>query len=223
MRCALLALFAVAVTASAQDPSADEKATIDAIKKLGGKAEVEARLSIEARLSVKLEAANDGTLATLKKHTDIGAIDIFDATKCTDKGFGLLKELPNLRKLVIGKANLTPGAVAAIGQCKELRYLGLVGTGVSDAELAGMKDLKMLEHLGLSDNPQITDKGLATIKGFERLRVLYLNKTSITDKGLLELKSLEGLRTLSVKGTKVTPEAGDKFVDEMPNLRKIGL
>jgi hypothetical protein len=223
MRFALLALTGFAACTSAQAPSADEATAIDVVKKLGGKAEVETKLSVEARISVKFEVATDATLTALRKHTNIGAIDVFDATKCTDKGYGLLKELPHLRKLVLGKANMTLGAVAAIGQCKELRHLGLVGTGVSDNELAGLKELKLLEHLSLSDNPQITDKGMSSLKGLERLRVLYLNKTSITDKGLLELKTLEGLRTLSVKGTKVTPETGDKFVDEMPNLRKIGL
>jgi len=222
MRAALLILLVSSVAASAQNRTADETAAMTEIVRLGGKADIDEKLFFESRVVAKFENASDALLASLKKHPQIGGLEVFDATKCTDKGFAQLKELPHLRKLVIGKATLTPTGAAAIGQCKELRYLGLVGCGITDAEFVGMKGLTMLEHLALSENPQITDKSMATVKGFERLRALYLNKTAITDKGLAELKVLDGLRTLSVKATKVTADAADKFIDEMPNLRSVG-
>ena len=221
MRCALLAIFALALTARAQDPTADEKAAMDAVVKLGGKAAIDSRLSPEARVVAKFEGPTDLVLAGLKKLPQVGAVEVFDATKCTDKGVATLKSLPNLRKLVVEKAALSPLSLAAIGGCKELRHLGLVNCGVSDAELARLKALTLLDHLALSDNRQITDKGMAVVKGFERLRVLYLTETSITDKGLAELKPLDGLRTLSVRGSKVTATAAEKFPDDMPNLRKV--
>jgi hypothetical protein len=62
---------------------------------------------------------------------------------------------------------------------------------------------------------------MQTVKGFERLQVLYLANTSIGDAGLAELKVLDGLRTLNVGNTKVTAEAADKFADDMPNLRTV--
>jgi hypothetical protein len=109
----------------------------------------------------------------------------------------------------------------AIGQCLELRHLGLADAGLTDVELAGLKKLTRLEHLALSNNPKITDKGMQTVKGCERLRALYLASTALTDKGLAELKVLDGLRTLNVVNTRVTADAAEKFVDEMPNLRGI--
>jgi hypothetical protein len=214
-------LFAAPLASAADTPTADEKAAMDALAKFGGKSAIDPKLSPEARVSVKFEAANDVYLANLKKYPHIGAVDVFDVSPCTAKGFAALKDLPHLRKLVIGKGGLGPAAVAAIGQCKELRHLALLNCGLTDAELPGLKDLTQLEHLALSENPGITDKGMATVKGFERLRVLYMNKTSVGDKGLAELKPLDGLRTLSVKMTKVTGAAADKFADEMPNLRKV--
>lgn len=225
MRLALLAVvvFTFALQAPAQTGTASEKEVMSAIVRLDGKADLDEKLRTGARVVAKFEKATDALFASLKKHPEIGGIEVFDATKCTDKGFALLKDLPHLRKLVIGKAALSPAGAAAIGECKELRYLGLVGCGITDGEFVGMKGLAMLEHLALSENPQITDKSMATVKSFERLRVLYLNKTAISDRGLAELKGLDGLRTLSVKGTRVTSDAADKFVDEMPNLRKIGL
>lgn len=221
MRFALFAVLAVALPVAAQAPTADEQKAIEAIEKLGGKGDTDEKLPAEARVTAKFEAATDATFAALKKHPTIGHVNVFDATKCTEKSFAALKELPNLRVLVVGRATLSPNGVAAIGGCKELRHLALVGSGVSDAEVAGLKDLTLLEHLSLSENPQVTDKSMATIKGFERLHKLYLSKTGITDKGLAELRPLDGLRTLEVRETKVTLDYAEKFPDGMPNLRMV--
>jgi Leucine-rich repeat (LRR) protein len=178
-------------------------------------------LSADGRVLAKFEAVSNATLSSLKKFPQIGGIDALDASQCTAKGFANLKELPNLQKLVLGKSFLTPEGVAAIGQCKELKHLGLVNAGLSDAELESLKKLTLLEHLTLSGNPKITDKGMQTVKEFDRLKVLYLGNTSISDEGLMELKKLDGLRTLNVSGTKVTQDAAEKFVDQMPNLRTV--
>jgi hypothetical protein len=224
MRFALVIGFAclmIAVATAADTPTKEEKAAIDISAKWGGKATLESRFSTEARVSVKFETLTDAILIGLKKYPHIGGVDTFDATRCSEKGFTALKDLPNLRKLVIRKANLTPAGIAAIGECKELRHLSLVGCGVTDAELASLKNLTMLDYLTLSDNPKITDKGMATVKGFDRLRTLHLTNTSISDTGLMELKVLDGLRNLSVGGTKVTQEMAEKFPDDMPNLRVV--
>jgi hypothetical protein len=222
MRFALLLSFALAVTASdAGQPTADERDAIAGVRALGGRAETDPRLAAEARVYAKFENATDATLIGLKKLPLVGAVEVFDASKCTDKGFAALKSLPHLHKLIVEKADLTPRTLAAIGACKDLRHLGLVNCGVSDTELAGLKSLARLEHLALSDNPKITDRGMAVVKGFDRLQVLYLSKTSITNKGLAELKALDGLRKLSVSGSKVTLDAAEKFPDDMPNLRKV--
>ena len=217
--CALIGSTKPATAADA--PTAEEKKSIDLVVKAGGKAALDPKLPDAARVSAKFEAATDGTLAGLKKAPHVGALDVFDATRCTEKGFAALAEVPHLRNLTLGKSAMTPARVAAIGQCTELRWLYLAGAGLSDAELAALKPLTLLESLDISDNPQVTDKGMATVKTLERLQVLYLGKTGLTDKGLAELKGLDGLRTLNVVGTKVTGEAGEKFADEMPNLRVV--
>jgi hypothetical protein len=222
MRFALVIVFAGTMTAIAADkPTAGEQAAMDFVTKSGGQASLDPKLPPEARVLAKFEAVSDAVLIGLKKHPTVGGVDTFDASRCTDKGFVALKELPHLRKLVLGKADLTPAGATAIGQCAELRYLALVNAGLTDAELASLNKLTMLEHLTLSGNPKITDKGMLTVKGFDRLQVLYLGNTSITDTGLIELKVLDGLRTLSVGGTKVTQEAAEKFADDMPNLRAV--
>jgi hypothetical protein len=222
MRFVLFIALACALPVRADDtPTMEEKAAIDAINRLGGTGSIDSKLPADARVVAKFEAATDVMLASLKKYPHIGGIDVFDATHFGEKGLTALKDLPGLRKLVLGKAALTPNGLAAIGQYKELRHLGLVNCGVTDASLAGLKKLTRLDHLSISDNPKITDKGMLTVKEFSRLQVLYLGNTSVGDKGLMELKGLDGLRTLSVVGTKITPDAAEKFADDMPNLRTV--
>jgi hypothetical protein len=202
-------------------PTDDEKKAMALVAQSGGKAEIDLRLSTDARVFAKFDSATDGVFIGLKKAPQIGALDVFDATRCTEKGFAALKDLPNLRKLTLGKSEMSGPRVAAIAQSKELRVLFLAGSGLTDTELAALKKLTRLEALDISDNPLVTDKGMASIKALDRLQILYLGKTSLTDKGLMELKVLDGLCTLNVVGTKVTGEAADQFVDEMPNLRVI--
>jgi hypothetical protein len=222
MRFALMIVFAGTVTAAPADkPTAEEQAAIDYASKRDGKGSLDPHLAAEARVLVTFDTATDAVLIGLKKYPSIGGVEALDASKCSDKGIAALKGLPHLRKLVFGKVDLTQVGVNSIGQCKDLRYLGVANAGLTDAKLEALKNLTLLEHLTLSDNPKITDKGMQTVKGFDRLRVLYLSKTSITDSGLKELKVLDGLRTLGVSGTKVTPEAAEAFADDMPNLSAV--
>ena len=224
MRFAHFAFFvASALVARGADetPTPDEQKAIDAIAKAGGTAQIDPKLPAAARVAAKLESATDTVLLTLRKHRKIGAIDIQDASKCTLKGINVLPDLPNLRRLVVGKANLKLVHLNAVGRCQDLRHLALLDAGLTDGALEGLAKLTRLEHLALSDNPKISDKGMQTVKRFERLQALYLANTSLTDKGLRELKGLDGLRTLNVANSKITADAAEKFVDEMPNLRGI--
>jgi Leucine-rich repeat (LRR) protein len=208
------------VPAFARDDSA-EQAAVAAVEKAGGKAALDDKLPAAARVSAKFERATDATFVALKKASAIGAIDALDATACTAKGFAALKDLPNLRKLTLGTSNLSVASTTAIAECGQLRVLYVARSGLTDAELVPLKKLALLEALDLGENPQITDKGMATVKELERLRALELGRTGITNKGLMELLPLDGLRKLSVFDTKVTDAAAMKFVDAMPNLRAI--
>lgn len=215
---------ATALAARADDdtPTAAEQQAMTAAKLLQAKnAAIDPNLHPDARVAVKFESLSDPPLTALAKYPQVGAIQALDGTKCTEKGLAALKGLPHLRRLVLNKSGVTDKRLAAIAECKQLRALVIPESTVTDAGLSVLPKLARLQALDLSDDPRITDKGMAHIKTLERLEVLYLNKTSITDKGLFELKPLEGLRSLSVGGSKVTAAAAEKFPEEMPNLRVV--
>jgi hypothetical protein len=119
-------LMSLALAAGGDSPSAAEERAIDAIAKAGGKAAIDPKLAATARVEAEFDSATNATLINLAKQPQLGALEILDATKCTAKGFAALKALPHLRRVVLAKSNPKAAGARAIGQCKELRHLGLV-------------------------------------------------------------------------------------------------
>jgi Leucine-rich repeat (LRR) protein len=183
--------------------------------------EIDPRLSPQAPLLVRCPTANDALLLKLAQFPQVGGIHIADGRLCTAKGYAALKTLPQLRKLVVEHAVLSPASLAAITECAQLRHLSLIDAGLTDASITPLKALTRLEHLNLSQNPKITDAGLKTIITLERLQSLHLAHCRITDKGLMQLEALEALRTLNVVQTAVSTEALERLTDAMPNLRNV--
>lgn len=222
VRIALTLTLLLAAGLRADDaPTATEQKTIDALTKLGGKASIDGNLHKDARVAVKFDELTDVAFAAVKKHPNVGAVTAFTATRLSEKTYSTLKDLPHLRKLVLSKSSQTAKSVAHIAECAELRVLALPSGGLSDAEIAGIAKLQYLESLDISENATLTDKAMASVKGLERLELLYLSNTAVSDKGLFELKPLEGLRTVNATNTKVTADGAQKFADEMPNLRVV--
>lgn len=218
-----LSILGLAIFSAAQDqqPTPDEQKAIAAIEKGMGTAGVDAALHKDARVAAKFETVTDATLLALARYPRVGAIQAFDATKCTAKGFNALKKLRHLRVLELNQSGVSDKELAEIGSCKELRKLVIPESSITDMGLVSIAKLTRLEYLDLSANEKISDRGMLQVKKLERLEFLFLNRTSISDRGLFELKPLEGLRSLNVALTKVTPDAAMKFADEMPNLRVV--
>ena len=221
MRIAFLLLAMAGTLRAADAPTDDEKKSIDALVKLGGKASLDTGLHADARIAVTFTEVTDATLAAIKKHPHVGALTALDAKKCSEKGYAGLKELPHLRRLVLSSSVQTTKTVALLAECAELRSLAVPAGGLTDAELVAVKTLKHLEMLDVSDNAAVTDKAMATVKELERLEILYVSNTAVSDRGLFELKPLDGLRTVYATNTKVTADGARTFADEMPNLRQV--
>jgi hypothetical protein len=220
--CVVIGMAALGLTRAADDaPTPVEQKAIDALTRLGGTASVNPNLHQDARVAVRFKELTDATLAALKKHPQVGAVETFDSTKCTDKGLAALADLPHLRQLKLGQNAATDKTLAVIAECKQLRLLYVGQARITDAGLEKLKPLTRLEALDVSGSTKVTDAGMAHVKTLERLEVLGLANTAITDKGLYELAPLEGLRSLDVRNTKVTADAALKFPDMMPNLRAV--
>ena len=102
----------------------------------------------------------------------------------------------------------------------EVVNVNLSGTQITDAGLAHIKGMTRLQHLHLGQT-KITDAGLVHLKGLTNLQALYLGG-QVTDAGLVHLEGLTNLQALGLRGTKVT-NAGLVHLAGLTNLTFVDL
>ncbi len=86
------------------------------------------------------------------------------------------------------------------------------------AHLTGLPQLKGLQLIGT----KVTDQGLAYLDGLPQLTGLLLDGTQVTDAGLAHLAALTKLRTLYLSNTQVS-DSGLAYVAGLPELRMLWL
>jgi hypothetical protein len=189
-----------------------EQKVIELVKKAGGKAAVDDELGDKGRVAVTFEKTDDAALLKLAKSEAIGAVEIRDSKKVSDRGFAVLKHLPNLKKVVIAGGVIQPTEAKEIGQLKSLEVLHLGGSKIGDSELSYLKGMAGLKMLDLMDSP-ITDAGLKTVLELTALEQLNLSGTKVTDAGAKKLLGLEKLKVVQLNNSKVTRGGVDAMTD----------
>jgi Leucine-rich repeat (LRR) protein len=129
--------------------------------------------------------------------------------------FRRLKTMKTLRWLDFRFTGVTDGEVAALRGHRDLKWISLGGTKITDGCFEGLP--RKLETLDVS-RTRITDAGLGALADFPTLKQLNLGFTRVTDAGLKKLKALRRLETLSLRGTRVT-DKGLRELTELPRLK----
>lgn len=191
-----IALLAMQPLLQAEDSKAEQDRAIAAIKKLGGKVEVDTNnpdMPVVA-VNLKYTKAGDASLEHLKGLTRLEVLFLKD-TDVTDDGIRYIKGLTSLEVLELGRTKVTDKGLEDLAGFGKLQRLDLGGT-------------------------QVTDKGLEHLKGLTRLETLSLeNAAGVSDLGLAYLKGLTNLRTLNLAGTKVTATGIRSLQEALPKVR----
>ena len=148
--------------------------------------------------------------------------------------FDFLKEFPNLKGLDLFGLYLTQKDLGAIGQCKNLERLSLIGVHIleeksrrlSGNDLQKLSDLTNLTDLDLG---QLNFQGgLHFLSDLPKLRKLYLGSLEyLNDQSVAELKDLPQLETLiltPIYGTnseKQVTEKGLRSLQQIPKLKTL--
>lgn len=90
--------------------------------------------------------------------------------------------------------------MAMLPRLRQLQWLELENTGVTDAGLAHLTRNRMLTHLSLSGT-KITDEGLKSLVRLPRLNRLWLNGLPISGEGIRTLYSAKRLTRLGISNT----------------------
>lgn len=123
---------------------------------------------------------------------------------------------PNLREVEIANCLIEPGPPLDFRGCVQLERLILHTTGITDADLAGLKDHPTLVSLDVTDN-KITDSGFRNLGRLASLDYMYLRETQITGEGIDCPAHFPNLQTLSVEDTPILDESL-KGIARLPNL-----
>lgn len=101
---------------------------------------------------------------------------------------------------------------------KQLVWLRLDNTGISDASLKKIGELTQLTRLQLS-NTAVTDAGLPALQSLAHLHSLNLVGTKVTAAGLHSLTTLKQLRYLYLYQTAVAPADWPMLLKQLPGIQ----
>ncbi len=108
--------------------------------------------------------------------------------------------------------------LACLKRLRNLRWLDLSNSGITDAALVHVAGLARLEWLSLRFTP-ITDEGVRQLESSARLKWLDLTNTRVTDDSLPRLAMLVQLERLKLRGTRVSPAGVAWLRKRLPTAR----
>ncbi|WP_426751631.1 hypothetical protein [Myxococcus sp. Y35] len=155
---------------------------------------------------------------------DLRAIDGFSGLEDLEvevqgallKGVSTLASLPSLTSLRLHASSFTDfGTLPSLDSLVEL---DVAGSPVKSLET--LRRFQLLSTLSLQKTA-VGDENLRALAGLTRLRSLTLDKTSVSDAGLAHLLKLSTLRDLYLENTRVS-DAGLKHLPVL-NLRRVHL
>ncbi len=139
-----------------------------------------------------------------------------DAVEVVRKFANVWEDSEQPRVMVTMQSEATEEQLALLAKLPLLTHLDFGPMkDLTDAGLAHLKGLTGLRTLTLSRSQKITDTGLSALAGLTKLQALFLfNLVKVTDAGLVHLKGLTGLKNLDLSQTAVT----DKGLDHLQGL-----
>lgn len=154
-------------------------------------------------------------IAALPKERFTLSAVVLSGTATTDAALVNLGELKALLSLRLDHTNVTDAGLAQIKRFKTLKNL-MIGPGISDKGLVHLDGMTSLRRIFIERANQITNKGLARIKGLRDLSQLSIIGAKVNDDGLVHLQGLTQLKALDVRNTRVTQKGVESFHAAVP-------
>ncbi len=167
---------------------------------------------------------SDAGLALLAGFDNLTDLDL-RYTKVTGRGLkGLAKVLPKCTITWDGGV-IEPNNGADRRAAEYVLSVGGVVEINRDSEITAVVKLPVagfgfrLTRVGLGNNPDVTDGGLAAFKDCQNLNILDLTGTPVTDAGLAHLVGLNALTNLLLTKTKVTAKGVEGLAKALPKCK----
>ncbi|TWT92338.1 protein kinase domain-containing protein [Stieleria varia] len=135
----------------------------------------------------------------------------------TDDDCKKLAQLTGIKALQLGRNPLSDLALEHLAGLERLQWLYLGQTAITDAGVIHLLPHRdTLETIDIQSTA-ITDQGVATLIGFEKLRELFLADNAISDRSLDGLSRFPSLKRLDLSGTEISDD-GLPQLSELPSL-----
>ena len=174
--------------------------------------------------AVEVRGVTDAGLAP-GRASEFASARSLERSSVSDAGMPHLQKIPHLEDLDIRRLGITVPGYKDIGKITGLKRLRVVYNSLNfkDDCLLAIKDLKNLELLDMQDCNLPTEKGLAVLQGFPKLKNLRMYGPNVNDKVLSYLKGAKDLRVLSLEQCSSITPAGFDEIGEMSNLTELAL
>jgi hypothetical protein len=131
----------------------------------------------------------------------------------TDEGLIYLKDMPQLKTLMLDDTNITDSGLQFFSNLHQLEELDLFNTPVTDAGIPHLIALKSLRRLNLRKRPAsnmtfITEKAVPHLAQIPTLEYLELNYGCLSDLSAPEIAKLPKLKFLYAWGSNVLTNSG---------------
>lgn len=128
----------------------------------------------------------------------------------------LTEQYPHLAWIILSGTQVDDEALDILARSECLEALVLTDTSITDRGLAALRGNQRLRELDLA-RTAVTDRSMDVISSLTNLQHLGLNETNVTDRGLQALAGNTSLRTLDIQGTDVSDDAVATLAT-IPNL-----
>ena len=165
--------------------------------------------------------AEAGGAVTRDRAGNITGVDL-RSTWVTDADLPQLAALPHLAHLDLSLTRITDHGLQQLKNAPAIVELNLYyAEQITDEGMAAVKGWKRLKRLNLRGT-KITDTTLEHLAGVATLESLDVGYAQITDVGLDHLSALRNLKELTIGGNKLT-DAGLQALRQLPSLSSLSL
>lgn len=167
-----------------------------------------------------IPAADDGDLLVTIPFNDGSGLKNAWGDKEVQKMIRDLKNIKNIDYLVLRVTPISDASMDDIATLQTLRHLNLSSTQVTDEGIARLHSLSRLDGLYAENSEQITGRSLESLKSLP-LRKLSLRATAATDESLVVLSAFTTLEHLDLGLNQGVGDGTLTVVAKLPNLRTL--
>lgn len=160
------------------------------------------RLQKLRELDLSATAITDTHLATLKDLPDLRRLHLYDV-KLTDLGLQQVGQMRSLQILDLRNCECTASSLKHLSGLRDLRRLLMSDRDLNDLVLKSLREIGLLDKLDTTWQSREPNLGDVRRELYEPVTVRTLKLSNVTDAGLAELKGLSELQVLELRDSKV--------------------